>query len=51
MTFDTGFFLQTKGNAMGTIFVPTYATIAMGHVEIELYKEVESGFGILINNI
>lgn len=48
MTFDTGFFLQTNGNAMGTITFPTYSTITMGYVEIQLYKVVESGFGTLI---
>ena len=32
ITLDSDFFLQAKDTAVGTIFVPTYATIAMGYV-------------------
>ena len=31
LTFDSEFYLQIKGRAMGTIFAPTYANLTMGY--------------------
>ena len=31
VTFDSEFYLQIKGTAMGTIFAPTYANLTIGY--------------------
>ena len=38
LTFDSEFYLQIKGTAMGTIFAPTYANLTMGYHEIKVYS-------------
>ena len=38
LTFDSEFYLQIKGKAMGTIFAPTYANLTMGYHEIKVYS-------------
>ena len=42
MTFDSEFFLQTKGTAMCTVFVWTYATIIMDYVDSKRYIRYDS---------
>ena len=37
-TFDSEFYLQIKGTAMGTIFAPTIANLTMGYHEIKVYS-------------
>ena len=37
LTFDSHFYLQIKGTAMGTTFAPTYANLTMGYHEIKVY--------------
>ena len=37
LTFDSEFYLQTKGTATGTIFAPTYANLIMGYHQIKVY--------------
>ena len=50
MTFDKMFYLQLKGTAMDTIFVPTYATLSMGFHEIEIYATIRNKFTLTILN-
>jgi len=38
-------YTQVKGTAMGTKCAPTYATLVMGYLEIDLYKKIESQLG------
>ena len=38
LTFDSEFYLQIKGTAMGTIFAPTYTNLTMGYHEIKVYS-------------
>ena len=38
LTFDSKFYLQIKGTAMGTIFAPTYANLTMAYYEIKVYS-------------
>ena len=38
LTFDSEFYLQIKGTAMGTIFAPTIANLTMGYHEIKFYS-------------
>ena len=38
LTFDSEFFLQIKGAAMGTIFATTYVNLTMGYHEIKVYS-------------
>ena len=38
LTFDSEFYLQIKGTAMGTIFAPTIANLTMGYHEIKVYS-------------
>ena len=50
MTFDEMFYSQIQGNAMGTIFAPTYATLSMGFHEIELYAIIRNKFTLPVSN-
>ena len=43
--FNDTFFKQTKGTAMGTKVAPTYATLTIGYLEQELYKQISDEFG------
>ena len=38
LTFDSKFYLQIKGTAMGPIFAPTYANLTMAYYEIKVYS-------------
>ena len=38
LTFDSEFYLQIKGTAMGTIFAPTIGNLTMGYHEIKFYS-------------
>ena len=38
LSFDSKFYLQIKGTAMGTIFAPTYANLTMAYYEIKVYS-------------
>ena len=49
-TFDTGYYIQVRGTAMGTKVAPTYATLVMGFIEIRLYEKIEEKYGINIKN-
>ena len=50
MTFDEMFYLQIQGTTMGTIFVPTYATLSMDYHEIELYAIIRNKFTLPVFN-
>ena len=39
--FDSEYFLQLQGTAMGTVFAPTYVKLSMGYHEIKLYDLIE----------
>ena len=45
-TFDTDYYIQIRGTAMGTKLAPAYATLVMGYLEIRLYQQVEEKYGI-----
>ena len=36
LTFDSEFYLQIKGRAIGTIFAPSYANLSMGYRKIKV---------------
>ena len=36
LTFDSEFYLQIKGRAIGTIFAPSYANLSMGYHKIKV---------------
>ena len=38
LRFDSEFYLQIKGTAVGTIFASTYASLTMGYHEIKVYS-------------
>ena len=44
-TFDDRIFLQKKGTAMGTKMAPSYATLVLGYLENELYRQVSNKMG------
>ena len=44
-TFNDEFYRQTSVTAMGTIFIPTYATLAMGYFEVHFYNICELKWG------
>ena len=39
-SFNSNFYKQTKGTAMGTKFAPVYATLTIGYLEVKLYEKV-----------
>ncbi len=43
--FNSQFYRQIKGTAMGTKFAPIYATLAIAYLEVALYHEVGIQFG------
>ena len=44
LTFDSKFYLQIKGTAMGKIFAPTYANLTMGYHEIKVYSIIRQSY-------
>ena len=46
LTFDSKFYLQIKGTAMGTIFAPTYANVTMGYHEIKVYSIIHQSYAL-----
>ena len=44
-SFNSNFYQQTKGTAMGTKFAPVYATLTIGYLEVKLYEKVTMIFG------
>ena len=46
LTFDSEFYLQIKGKAMGTIFAPTYANLTMGYHEIKVYSIIRQSHAL-----
>ena len=48
MKFGNKFFNQIKGTAMGTIFIPTYATLSIGHFEIKFHYICNLKYGQLL---
>ena len=46
LTFDSEFYLQIKGKAMGTIFAPTYANLTMGYHEIKVYSIISQSYAL-----
>ena len=46
LTFESGFYLQIKGKAVGTFFSPTYANLTMGYHEIEVYSIISQSYAI-----
>ena len=45
-SFSDKYYRQIKGTAMGTKFAPVYATLTVGYLEQELYREISSSFGL-----
>ena len=43
--FDSKYYIQEKGTAMGTKMAPTYATLVLGYLENIMYENVESNYG------
>ena len=46
LTFDSEFYLQIKGTAMGTIFAPTYARLTMRYHEIKVYSIISQSYAL-----
>ena len=44
--FNEEFVHQIPGNAMGTIFAPTYTTLVMLYFEIQFYEKCKNEFGV-----
>ena len=44
ITFDSEFYLQLKGTAVGTIFAPTYANLTVGYHEIKVYSIIRQSY-------
>ena len=49
LTFDSMFFLQLKGTAMGTVFAPTYPNLAMAYHEIQVYFVIKNTYSLLVS--
>ena len=49
MTFDSVFFLQLKGTAMGTVFAPTYANLTMAYHEIQVYFVIKNTCSLVVS--
>ena len=43
--FDSKYYIQKKGTAMGTKMAPTYATLVLGYLENIMYENVENQYG------
>ena len=43
--FGNRHFIQRNGTAMGTKFAPTYATLVLGYLEIQLYDRINISYG------
>ena len=46
LTFDSEFYLQIKGTAIGTIFAPTYANLNMKYHEIKVYSIISQSYAL-----
>ena len=46
LTFDSEFYLQIKRTAMGTIFAPSKANLAMGYHEINVYSIISQSYAL-----
>ena len=46
LTCDLKFYLQVKGTAMGTIFVPTYVNLTMWYHEIKVYSIISQSYAL-----
>ena len=51
LTFDSMFFLQLKGTAMGTVLAPTYANLTMAYHEIQVYFVIKNTYGLLVSKL
>lgn len=43
--FDSNYYIQKKGTAMGTKMAPTYATLVLGYLEHKLYDNMRRKYG------
>ena len=46
LTFDSEFYLQIKGTAIGTIFAPTYANLNIRYHEIKVYSIISQSYAL-----
>ena len=46
LTFDSEFYLQIKGTALGAIFVPTSTNLTMGYHEIKAYSIIRQSHAL-----
>ena len=51
LTFDSMFFLQFKGPAMGTVFTPTYANLTMAYHEIQVYFVIKNTYRLVVSKL
>ena len=49
LTFDSMFFLQLKGKAMGTVLAPTYAKLTMAYHEIQVYFVIKNTYSLVVS--
>ena len=45
LSFNSNFYKQTKGTAMGIKFASVYAELTIGYLEVKLYEKVTMIFG------
>ena len=49
LSFESMFFLQLKGTAMGTVFAPNHAKLTMAYHEIQVYFIIKNTYKLVVS--